>query len=191
MSKDTIIEKIIADATAEASQILSEARIKADAVLADANAQIESDKEKAKNDVLVQTEAIKARSKTVAELDARRHLLGVKAELVDLTFKTALDKILNLDKKSYTALIKAMLDSATDGDTVIISNREKGIVTAKLVAEIAKSKQIELTLSKEIGSHTGGIILSNNGIDKNLSLDVEFATLKDEIETQIAKELLG
>ena len=55
---------------------------------------------------------------------------------------------------------------------------------------MAGDKGITLTLAK-ISGDFDGMILSGNGVDKNLTFEVEIALLRDELETQIAKEIFG
>lgn len=56
--------------------------------------------------------------------------------------------------------------------------------------EMAGDKGITLTLAK-ISGDFDGMILSGNGVDKNLTFEVEIALLREELETQIAKEIFG
>ena len=132
---------------------------------------------------------IAQRSDTVAQLDSRKLVLVAKAKVIDEVFATALEKARNLPKEKYKKLIFGMLESAQDGDVITISEREKGIVTEASIKELATKKKIKLTLNKELGDFDGGIILSNNGIDKNMTLEVEIASIRDEYEAKVAKEL--
>lgn len=97
----------------------------------------------------------------------------------------------NLDKEQYGALIFAMLENAKDGDVVIISKREKDIVTKQSLADFAKKKGIKLTLADKFGDFDGGVIISENGVDNNFTLDVEVSILREQTETKIAKEIFG
>ena len=97
----------------------------------------------------------------------------------------------NLDKERYTALVFAMLQNAEDGDEVVISQREKDIVTKESLEKFANEKGITLTLCDELGDFDGGIVIKSKGVDKNFTLDVETQLLKEELETQIAKEIFG
>ena len=78
---------------------------------------------------------------------------------------------------------------AEDGEVVIISEVDKGRVTQKFIDDTAKKLGIKLTLSKELGSFHGGVILSGKNSDKNLSFDMELMSIKEECETQIADML--
>lgn len=51
--------------------------------------------------------------------------------------------------------------------------------------------QIKLTLDKEYAPIKGGVILVGKDYDKNLSLDLEMQTLREECESEIAAVLFG
>lgn len=84
-----------------------------------------------------------------------------------------------------------MLQNAKDGDVVTISQREKDIVTKESLAQFAKEKGISLTLSDKLGDFDGGVILSENGVDKNFTFEIEVALLKEQTEANVAKEIFG
>ena len=132
-----------------------------------------------------------ARSRTVAELDAGKIMLGAKSSLIDEVFAAALKKAGELDAATCKKIVLGMLDFAKDGDEITVSAREKGIVTKKMVDDAAKAKGAKLTLDSEYGDFDGGVLLTGNGIDKNFTFEVEFALLRDATEAKIAKELFG
>jgi len=189
--KDAIINKIIADAERNEKATLSDAEVRVDEIV---SGLAEQSKEyiyrsKAEQDKL--KEEIVARSATVAALDAKKLLLDAKNTLIVKTFETALKKARNLQKKSYEKLIFGMLELAEDGDVLIISEREKDIITAAKLKEFSEKKKIKLTLAKELGTFDGGIILSNHGVSKNITLDTEISLLRDEMEEEIARKLFS
>ena len=55
----------------------------------------------------------------------------------------------------------------------------------------AKEKGISLTLSDKLGDFDGGVILSENGVDKNFTFEIEVALLKEQTEANVAKEIFG
>ena len=57
--------------------------------------------------------------------------------------------------------------------------------------KFAKEKGISLTLADKLGDFDGGIVLSENGVDKNFTFDVEVALLKEQTEANVAKEIFG
>ena len=176
MSKEAIVEKIISDAHLRADAIIGEANAKADEVISAAAEECKAYlyNFKAETDKMVFD--VEARSKTVAELDAKKLALAAKTKVLDVVYERTLDNLRKLDKDTYSELIFAMLQNAKDGDVVTISKREK---------------DISLTLSDKLGDFDGGVILSENGVDKNFTFEIEVALLKEQTEANVAKEIFG
>lgn len=191
MSKEAIIERILSDADAQARAAVEEAEKKAAEILALAERQCESYREKTKADTEKTVADIASRTEVVAGLDAGRLMLAAKAEILDKVYALALEKARALDKKTYRKVVEGMLQCAENGDKVIVSERERGIVTKETVADVAKSKNIKLSLAAKTGDFDGGIILSSDGVDKNLTFESEFALLRTETEAETAKKLFG
>jgi Archaeal/vacuolar-type H+-ATPase subunit E len=191
MSKEAIIEKILSDADKKAESFLNVAKETADDILSQAAEQCKAYYSSSRATIDTSVKDIETRSKTVAEMDAKKLLLSAKAELLDKVYSLALEKVKNLDKEIYAALIRGMLSYAEDGDVITVSKREKDIVTEDFVSSFAKEKGIKLSLSKNFGDFDGGIILTGKGIDKNLTFEVELSLLRDVTEAEIAKELFG
>lgn len=191
MSKEAIIERILSDADAQARAAIEEAENKAAEILAVAEKQCDSYRRKVAADIARAVEDVAARVEVVAGLDAGKLMLAAKADILDRVYAMALEKARALDKKTYRKVVEGMLQCAENGDKVIVSERERGIVTKDMVAEVAKSKNIKLTLSSEKGTFDGGIILTSDGVDKNLTLETEFALLRTETEAETAKKLFG
>lgn len=191
MSKEAIINKIISDAEIKAAAMVSEARAKAESTINETKSLCDLYRAESKKETDKLVLDIDSRAQTVAELDSKKMLLGAKAQIIDKVFERVLDKIRELDKDTYLKLLLGMLENAEDGDVITVSKREKGILTEKAVENFAKGKGIKLTLNKEPGDFDGGMILTSRGVDKNLTFDVEVSLLREEIEMQIAKELFG
>lgn len=191
MGKEAIIDKIVSDAELRANAMTGEAQAKAGDILAEAASQCKIYYDQSRADIDRLKKDAAARGETVAELDAKKLMLNAKAEILNKVFARALEKARSLDKATYKKLISGMLSEAQDGDTVTVSERESGIVTEKFIAEFAQKRGIKLKLSKEKGSFDGGIVLSGGGVDKNLTLEVEIALLRDACEAEIAKEMFA
>ena len=191
MSKEAIVEKIISDGQKRADAILREAQEKADEILAEAAGECKAYYDSAVFETGKLVDDIISRGKTVAELDAKKLQLSAKAKVLDSVFETALQKLRSLDKKTLKGLLLKMLDNAEDGDVVILSASEKGVLTDKDIKEYATKRGIKLSLAKEFGEFDGGLMLHGKGIDKNFTFEVEIELLRDEIEMNIAKELFA
>lgn len=191
MSKEAIIDKILSDANLKGDAIIGEANEKANEIISLAAKQCKDYLYKSKTEIDRLTLEIDERSRSVAELDARKLLLAAKAQVLDSVYAKTLEKLRNLDKEQYSALIFSMLENAKDGDVVTVSEREKEIVTKESLADFAKKKGISLTLADKFGDFDGGVIISENGVDNNFTLEVEVALLREQTETKIAKEIFG
>lgn len=191
MSKEAIIDKILSDANLKGDAIIGEANEKADEIISLAAKQCKDYLYKSKTEIDRLTLEIDERSRSVAELDARKLLLAAKTQVLDSVYAKTLEKLRNLDKEQYSALIFSMLENAKDGDIVTVSEREKDIVTKESLADFAKKKGISLTLADKFGDFDGGVIISENGVDNNFTLEVEVALLREQTETKIAKEIFG
>lgn len=190
MSKEAIVEKILSDASIRAESFVSEQSERADDILADVAEQCKTYIYAFKAETEKMTADIESRAKTVAELDAKKLLLATKTRLLDEVFARAVNKLATLDKAQSKKLLLGMLGVAEDGDTVILGERQKGCLTKGDIDAFAKERGIKLTLSGETGDFDG-MILRGNGVDKNLTYAVEVALLREEIETQIAKEIFN
>lgn len=191
MSKEAIIDKILSDANLKGDAIIGEANEKANEIISLAAKQCKDYLYQSKTEIDRLTLEIDERSRSVAELDARKLLLAAKAQVLDSVYAKMLEKLRNLDKEQYSALIFSMLENAKDGDVVTVSEREKDIVTKESLADFAKKKGISLTLADKFGDFDGGVIISENGVDNNFTLEVEVALLREQTETKIAKEIFG
>lgn len=191
MSKEAIVEKILSDAQLKADAVIGDANQKAADILASTEEDCKKYIKESETQIKKMNLDIAARSKTVAELDAKKVELGTKTKILDKVFARALEKIRELDKKKYKALLLGMLEEAEDGDVITISKREKDILTKDDVKEIADKKGIKLSLAKDFGDFDGGMILTGKGVDKNFTFEVEVSILREELETQVAKEIFG
>lgn len=191
MSKEAIIDKILSDANLKGDAIIGEANEKANEIISLAANQCKDYLYKSKTEIDRLTLEIDERSRSVAELDARKLLLAAKSQVLDSVYAKTLEKLRNLNKEQYSALIFSMLENAKDGDVVTVSEREKDIVTKESLADFAKKKGISLTLADKFGDFDGGVIISENGVDNNFTLEVEVALLREQTETKIAKEIFG
>ena len=191
MSKEAIVEKIISDAHLKADSIVAEANAKADEIISAAAEECKEYMYSFKSETDKMIFDVDARTKTVAELDARKLTLAAKTKVLDVVYERTLENLRNLDKEAYSALVFGILENAKDGDVVTISKREKDIVTKESLAEFAKKKGIKLTLAEQFGDFDGGIVLGGNGVDKNFTFEVEVALLKEQTEAKTAKEIFG
>ena len=188
--KEAIIEKIRADARQKVNSTLAEGARKAQEAIALARAGVKIYKDRNMSESYAERDEIINRRITVANLDVKKLILKAKVTAIDKAFEEATKEI-KADKSRYLELIKRMIKFADDGDTVIISESDKDVITGQFIDECAKNYGKKISLSREYGAFIGGIMLSGDNSDKNLTLEAELSELRGKYESQIAEMLFG
>lgn len=188
--KEAIIEKIRADARQKANSTLEEGARKAQEAIALARADVKIYKDKNMSESYVEYDEIINRRVTVANLDVKKLILKAKVTAIDEAFKKSAEEI-KAEKGRYLDLIKRMIKFADDGDEVIISESDKDVITKEFIDDCAKFYGKKISLSRKFGAFIGGIMLSGNNSDKNLTLEAELNELRGKYESQIAEMLFG
>lgn len=187
-NKQAIIDKIINDANQKASVIVEEARVKASAIVETANAEASKlfEKNEGKSEIL--TGEILMRRALVAKLDDKKNLLAKKLDVVDEAFAKAIEEFVG--DKDYLKIVEKMIENnCEDGDEVAIASSDKSKITAAFIEKIAKKCSKKITLKKGFAPIYGGVILVGKKCDKNLSLDLELASLREKIQAECVEIL--
>lgn len=188
---EAIISKIIEDAHRIVNSTLEEGNANASKIIARANNDANIYLQDNMKASIAERQEILRRRISVANLEVKKLILAAKKEVLDSAFDMAKKTILALPKEEYKAIIAGMLQSASDKDIVYISERDASIITANFITTQAKLLGVKIKRAKEFVDIEGGIILSDGSMDKNLSIEVELASLREELETEIAKEMFG
>lgn len=174
------MDKILGDAEERARLILSEAEAKADQMIAAAEEERATLVESARKMAASAAPETLKRRRAMAELEGRKLVLGEKQALITEAYREALVAVKKSDKYP-SLLVKMILSSAESGDEVIFAAEDyTRLDPQKIVAEAEKQGGIKLLLSQEKGDFDGGIVLRGKDCDKNLSLEVELASLRAE-----------
>lgn len=196
MDAEQVVEKILADAKAEAEKIKKQADDKEAAEQAKLNEQLgEYNKQ---TELLAQKagEDKKAHLLAAARMDIAKDYLAEKRKILDEVFAQARQKLQNLPDGEYCKLMtKLMLKAVETGDEeVIVDNNEKRI-DQKFIKNINRklepSHRGNLKLSQEKLNLGGGFILKRGKIKNNVSIEVLLAQARKELEIELAKKLFG
>lgn len=178
-------EKIIAVANVEKDKILSKENNKAKL---EANEMIEKAK--------VEAISIKERIISSAELQGRNEKLKAKQVVIKEVFEKSISELCNLDKVQYLAFIKdRILSQDIKGNEVLILNEvglkfiDNTFVDVINNELVSKGKIGNLTLSSIQGSFRGGFILEKDGIEINNTFESLVESLREDLESEVAKEL--
>lgn len=189
---EKIIAHIQADAKAEADAILAQAELQC--------AQIrQSYEDKAK---AAYTEKVRMGVKAcqdnvdsverINQMEARKALLGLKQDMVSQCFQLACQKLTQLPRADYVALLAKLAAGAsvTGDEQILLNSRDKAQVGQALVeAANALIPGGRLTLSDGEGDFAGGLILRRGSIEANCTLELLVELCRGDMSAQLAQVL--
>ena len=152
------------------------------------DAKIYSDKQM--NASYAERDEIIRRRITVANLEVKKLLLATKQQILEETFRKAVESIRE-DEKQYEKMLIGMIKCADDGDEITFSAQDKKLVTDAWFASACEKAGKKVKKNRLFGDFSGGILIAGKVSDKNFTLDVELASVREEYEPQIAKMLFG
>lgn len=180
---ENLTKKILEDARKEASLILEEAEGKSNALI---RSRIEEATEK-KNKMIEKAEneasMIKERLISSAELIRRDKKLTAKQQLMDIIFNAAKDKLKNLNEEDYVKFLTSSLKDLNLKGTEVI-----------FVPERIKDKISSIGLYPSVSSDENiesGFIIKDKDIVLNYEFDALVDFYREDLESEIAKELFG
>ncbi len=196
MEAEQVVEKILADAKAEADKIQKEAEAKEAAEQAKLTEQL--DEYKKQTEILAKKagEDEKSHILAAARMDIAKEYLTEKRKLLDVVFEQARRQLQDLPDEEYRALIKKLiLDAVETGDEeVVIDTNENRIdheFIKKINSELASGKKGDLRLSDQKQDIGAGFILKRGKIKTNVSMEVLLDQSRKELEIELAKELFS
>ena len=181
---DKIIEHIKQDAQTEADAKMAEAKAQAEEMLAKA-----AEEERAfLADVKARLEAElalkKERAASAAALAERKMLLETKQEIIAQTLAAVKEELLGLPDEAYFEKISAMVKKhalAQDG-VIVFSKKDKARIPASFKETLKSSR---LTLGEETREIDGGFILLYGDIEENCSFDALIMAAKEELQDKV------
>lgn len=196
MGTEEVVEKILADARAEAEKIKNQA----DEKLAD---------EKAKFDE--QLKEHKEKTKALADKlakDKRLHLLAAermniakeqlaeKNKILDEVFDQAKQQLQSLPDEQYRRLIaNLMIETVETGDEEVIIDSQEKRIDADLIdqvnSKLGSDRKGNLKLADEKMPVGAGFILRRGKVKTNVSINVLLSRARNELEIDLAKDLFS
>ena len=191
---EKIIAHIRADAKSQADAILAKAEEEA------AQIRAEYDKQAA----AVYAEKVRAGTKAcqdrmdsvqrIANMEAKKTLLGVKQEMVSLSFEKAQALLTALPEEKYVAFLAALAAKAavTGDEEIVLNARDREAVGAAVVkAANEKLGHGKLSLSERTGDFAGGLILSRGNVEANCTAELLVELCRGEMSAEIADMLFA
>ena len=194
MSAEKVVEKILADAKTQAEKIKAEAEGKVKQADERTAAQLaDFDKETAELEKKAFEEA-KSRVLATARMDIAKQSLRTRKTLIDEVFVRAGDEIKNMNDADYVQLMKKLLLACVEtGDEEIVTGKKETRLGTDFLSEVNSQlgDKGNLTFAGNKADIEAGFILSRGKVRANVSLEVLLGQIREELETEIAKELFS
>ena len=191
---EKIIAHIRADAKSQADAVLAKAEEQAAQIRAEYDkqaAQVYADK------VRAGTKACQDQMDSVqriANMEAKKILLGVKQEMVSKSFEKAQALLTALPEEKYVAFLAALAAKAsvTGDEEIVLNARDREAVGAAVVkAANEKLGHGKLSLSERTGDFAGGLILSRGNVEANCTAELLVELCRGEMSAEIADMLFA
>ncbi len=194
MEAQQVVEKILADAKAEAEEIKKQAEEKQAEEKAKLDAELQQFKE--------QTDALaeKAAKDTTAHILSAERMkiakdgLAEKTKILNEVFEQAKQQLQNLPDNEYRNLmVKLMAEAAETGDEQVIIDKNEKRIDQSLINQVNSKlgPKGNLKQAEQRSNIAGGFILSRGKIKNNVSLDVILAQAREQLDIELAKELFA
>ena len=196
MEAEQVVEKILADAKAEAEKIKKQAQDKVAAEQAKLDEQLIEYKKQ--TEILAEKAGKDKKSHILAaaRMDIAKQFLAEKRKILDEVFKQARQQLRDLPDEQYHELItKLMLEVVETGDEEIVIDKNENRIDQRFIKQInhklGPGYKGKLRLSDEKQDLGGGFILRRGKIKTNVSIEVLLDQARKELEIELAKELFG
>jgi len=196
MEAEQVVEKILADAKAEAEKIKKQAQDKVAAEQAKLDERLIEYKKQ--TEILAQKAGKDEKSHILAaaRMDIAKQFLTEKRKILDEVFEQVRQQTQNLPDEQYHELItKLMLEVVETGDEEIVIDKNENRIDKEFIKKInhklGPGHKGNLRLSDEKQDLGGGFILRRGKIKTNVSIDVLLNQARKDLEIELAKELFG
>src|SRR3972149_1613574 len=194
MEAEGVVQKILADADAEAEKIKTEAQKKQDDEQAKLEQQLDEFKKQTKTLAEKAARDEKSHLLAAARMDIAKQHLAEKRKILDEVFEKTGKQLQNLPVEQYRSLMaKLMLAMAENGDAEIIiggnAHRPDPQLINKVNEQLTSDKKGILKLSGKKEDIEGGFLLKRDKISTNVTFDVLLNNARKELEIKLAKEL--
>ena len=191
---EKISETILADAKQRADAVLAEAEASALALRKDAHARITRDTDAALAASGFRAADIEEKSRLASGLERKKMLQGERQRLISEAFDKALDALVNLPDERYRALlVKLAKDALSDGlgGEILLNKRDFSPHGEAVLKAIQSEVGAEVTLSADTAPIIGGLVIRRGKIELNCALDVIVRMLSEQAAFEVSNALFG
>ena len=184
MSVEGIVDRIIADAEAEAKKIMDSAQEEARSISEEGKREAEKYFEKQKSLLDEKYRREKERMVLNKRLDQRKNMLRARQKWMDRAFSDAYKMLVDQPLSGYKQLVISLIDrvSHSQGEEVVFGRKGEEKFLEGLIKELNKRKKRKFTLSKERRDFPWGFVLKKEKVEINMSIDSLFKYKRVDLE---------
>jgi V/A-type H+-transporting ATPase subunit E len=190
---ERLIERITEAARDEAAAIFEKAREEIERAMLIAQDEIFSIEKGAQARAEREREDILERSRTNAELDARKYALQARREVLDEAFEKAQGMLLALSGDQRRALLERLLASeAEGGESIAVAAADANLIyelAGQINQKLQAAGKATLVPGGIAEGIVGGFILRAAGYEKNCSFEALLRDARAAYESEVAAEL--
>ena len=180
---EAIIERILAHARDKAGEITRQSDKAVKAVVSQSGQECEQIRLQAEKQGEAQAGAVISRARSLAALDSRKALLGVRKALIDRAIDQAGTILSHMPDPERLAFYRHLLNQSGFQSGEIILNTHDRHLASGLLSGTA------ISLSDEAGQFNGGLIVRDGQIEENLTFEAIIAYRYPELVSLAASVL--
>ena len=195
---ETITDRILSDARAEAAQILGAAQERADQIHREGQRRAEAEYDGLLASGRSEAAALLKRRVGADAMVGRSELLARKQALIAQVFDRAREELLGYDEARRVSLLAqlAVNGTRTGTEEIILSSVDRstigeGVVRAANLLLAGMDRKAELTLSDLSRPMEGGLYLKDGRVETNCSYDAILRRLRQTISAEVAELLFS
>lgn len=196
MNAKEVVDKILAEAHAEADVIRDESQRKVSEESTRFDAQIRTFKEETELLCVNAAKERKSRMLAAARMEMKKAYAQVKGKLLDAVFERARDLIMSLPDKEYGDFVGGLMARAVEsGDEEVVVGRNETRIDQHLIKTVNRKLgpgyKGNLRLASDRADIESGFILRRGKIQVNVSTEVLIAQGREALEVELAAELFS
>lgn len=183
-----ILDAISAQSLAETDKIMESSRQEAEEL----QKLYEKEALKARDNILskanAEADGIRQRNLSQAGIESRNLLLSARREAIEKVFAKAAERLASMPDTEKKSLYEKLISRYSGSDEVIVqlNSNDKDKLGRKI-----KPDGVKMTIDKENGDFSGGLIIKEKTTETNCTFDVMVENAKKEMVSEVAAMLFS
>lgn len=169
---EAILQRIRQDADEQIRDINEQADARCAGILAAADREAEAIVRDAGLKSTEQAAILQHRSESLSALDTRKMILSARQALIDEVIEQAAARLANLPAPEKAALYRRFLDEQASGCERVVFAGSDLPIAESIIETVNREKGWHLTVDPAAGNFSGGLILRQDLIETNLTIDL-------------------